>query len=55
MATLASGDRLGFSYLIGADGVNSQVAKQIFGKSFNADTIGFGLEVEVARERLPLQ
>ncbi|TCL08446.1 geranylgeranyl reductase family protein [Shimia isoporae] len=33
--------------LIGADGVNSIVAKHLFGASFNTETIGFGLEIEV--------
>lgn len=53
--TLASGESLEFSFLIGADGVNSQVAKKLFGESFSSKTVGFGLEVEVPRERLPNQ
>jgi geranylgeranyl reductase family protein len=52
---LASGADISFDFLIGADGVNSQVAKSIFGYSFDPDTIGFGLEVEVPRENLPKQ
>ncbi len=32
--------------MIGADGVNSIVAKELFGKSFDTGTIGFGLEIE---------
>jgi geranylgeranyl reductase family protein len=55
VVTLASGESVGFSVLIGADGVNSQVAKRLFGKSFDEKTIGFGLEVEVPRDRMPLQ
>ncbi len=42
-----------YSFLIGADGVNSQVAKEVFGSSFDRDTIAFGLEVEVPKQRLP--
>ena len=53
--TLTGGEQLGFDVLIGADGVNSQVAKQLFGESFNQNTIGFGLEVEVPRHLLPEQ
>ncbi|MCR8547840.1 geranylgeranyl reductase family protein [Salipiger sp. P9] len=44
--TLASGPRLGFSALIGADGVNSAVARQLFGAAFDPATIGFALETE---------
>ena len=32
--------------LIGADGVNSIVARQLFGAAFDRATIGFGLEIE---------
>jgi menaquinone-9 beta-reductase len=52
---LQSGEEVRFRFLIGADGVNSLVAKTLFGTSFNQHTIGFGLEVEVPRERLPSQ
>ena len=45
--SLASGMRLNYEFLIGADGVNSLVAKAIFGRSFGQRTIGFGLEMEV--------
>ena len=49
------GSEFEFDFLIGADGVNSLVARSIFGKSFNKKTIGFGLEVEVPRDDLPKQ
>jgi geranylgeranyl reductase family protein len=44
---LSDGSIFNFDFLIGADGVNSLVAKTIFGEAFNRDTIGFGLEMEV--------
>jgi geranylgeranyl reductase family protein len=47
---LRDGTMLGFSGLIGADGVNSFVAKSLFGRSFNPATIGFGLEIETPLE-----
>jgi len=43
---LADGRRLGFGVLIGADGVNSQVARSLFGRAFDPATIAFALEVE---------
>lgn len=43
---LRSGECFGFRTLIGADGVNSFVAKHLFGRPFDPDTIGFGLEIE---------
>lgn len=52
---LETGEQIQYRYLVGADGVNSRVAKEMFGSSFNEDTIGFGLEVEVPRDKLPLQ
>ncbi len=52
---LEGGEVVKYRYLIGADGVNSQVAKELFGASFDQDKIGFGLEVEVPRESLPDQ
>jgi geranylgeranyl reductase family protein len=55
LISLESGLEISFDHLVGADGVNSAVAKQLFGSSFNADTIGFGLEVEVPRSHLPAQ
>jgi menaquinone-9 beta-reductase len=53
--TLAGGRRIRYGVLIGADGVNSGVAKSLFGSSFDQETIGFGLEVEVPRDALPKQ
>jgi geranylgeranyl reductase family protein len=44
--TLTDGTTITFDILIGCDGVNSSVAKYLFGQSFNPKTIGFGLEVE---------
>lgn len=53
--TLSDGTIIHYMCLIGADGVNSQVAKQLFGSSFDRRTIDFGLEVEVPRDRLAHQ
>lgn len=44
--TLKDGTELGFRVLIGADGVNSFVARHLFGRPFDPQTIGFGLEIE---------
>jgi geranylgeranyl reductase family protein len=55
LTSLESGLEISFDHLVGADGVNSAVAKELFGSSFNADTIGFGLEIEVPRSDLPAQ
>jgi geranylgeranyl reductase family protein len=44
--TLKGGLVLGFGVLIGADGVNSQVARALFGQPFDRARIGFGLEIE---------
>lgn len=48
--TLADGRVLTGHYLIGADGVNSAVARALYGRAFDPAKIGFGLEVELARE-----
>lgn len=45
---LSDGHVLDYSVLIGADGVNSHLAKHLFGRSFKPRKIGFGLEVESA-------
>lgn len=44
--TLKGGPVLGYGVLIGADGVNSQVARALFGQPFDRARIGFGLEIE---------
>lgn len=53
--TLSDGRVVHYGVLIGADGVNSQIARVLFGSSFNQETIGFGLEVEIPRDDLPQQ
>jgi geranylgeranyl reductase family protein len=53
--SFASGETLSFRFLIGADGVNSVVGKNLFGRSFDPATVAFALEVEVPRARLPDQ
>jgi len=49
---LQSGVDLTYDYLIGADGVNSVVAKNLFGESFNQKKIALALEIEVDKGRL---
>ena len=44
---LRSGEELTYDYLIGADGVNSVVAKTLFGESFRKEKITFALELDV--------
>lgn len=44
--TLKGGTQLGYRVLVGADGVNSMVARLLYGRPFDPDTIGFGLEIE---------
>lgn len=44
---LDGGEVVGFKVLIGADGVASPVARHLFGKAFDTDTIGFAYEAEV--------
>ena len=50
---LHTGMEISFDALIGADGVNSLVAKRLFGRSFDPERIAFALEVEVDRARSP--
>lgn len=47
--TLADGRVLQAQALIGADGANSATARALFGRAFDPDKIGFGLEVELDR------
>ncbi len=49
--TTRNGKALQFKTLIGADGVNSFVARHLFGKPFNRKTVGFGLEIETAPQQ----
>jgi geranylgeranyl reductase family protein len=51
--TLTTGPVLGYGVLIGADGVNSQIARALFGQSFDHARIGFGLEIEAEAPHLP--
>ena len=48
--TLADGRVLSYGCLIGADGVQSIVARALFGRPFDPDKIGFALEVEAPAE-----
>lgn len=50
---LKSGRVLSYRWLIGADGVSSAIAKQLYGRAFDPATIGFGLEVEAPRADMP--
>lgn len=50
MLRLDDGKTLHFAILIGADGVNSMVARQLFGRAFDPQRIGFGLELELPRD-----
>jgi geranylgeranyl reductase family protein len=50
---LRSGREIGFDFLIGADGVNSLVAKTLFGRAYDPRTVAFALEVEVERSLDP--
>ncbi|WP_299848789.1 NAD(P)/FAD-dependent oxidoreductase [uncultured Roseovarius sp.] len=43
---MKDGRRIGYGVLVGADGVNSAVARRLFGRSFDRARIGFGLEIE---------
>ncbi|VAV89639.1 Geranylgeranyl/isoprenyl reductase [hydrothermal vent metagenome] len=43
---LGKGQTLEFTALIGTDGVNSMVAKALYGRAFNPGKIGFALEIE---------
>lgn len=49
---LRSGAEMTYDYLVGADGVNSLVAKTIFGSSFDKRKIALALEIEVDKEKI---
>lgn len=51
--TLREGGALEYRVLIGADGVNSAVARSLFGRAYDPATIGFGLEVEAPHDAHP--
>lgn len=44
--SIRGGETLRYEVLIGADGVNSFVARVLFGKPFDPEQIAFGLEIE---------
>ena len=44
--TFGDGRVLQAAVMIGADGIKSAVARALFGRSFDADTVGFGFEIE---------
>lgn len=44
---LDDGTEIGYGVLIGADGATSPLAKQLFGRAFNPERIGFAFEAEV--------
>ncbi|WP_136634535.1 geranylgeranyl reductase family protein [Pseudooceanicola onchidii] len=44
--TVKDGRVLRYKVLIGADGANSGVARALYGRAFDHDRIGFGLEIE---------
>ncbi|WP_135501314.1 geranylgeranyl reductase family protein [Roseovarius aestuariivivens] len=48
--TLEGGQVLRYGVLIGADGVQSFVAKALFGRAFDPEKIGFALEIEAPSE-----
>lgn len=48
--TLGDDTHITFDILIGCDGVNSMVARHLFGRSFDPKTIGFGLEIQAPND-----
>ena len=44
---LSDGTELSAKHIIGADGVNSQIGRSLYGRPFSRKWIGFGLEMEV--------
>jgi menaquinone-9 beta-reductase len=51
---LEDGTEARYRVLIGADGVTSSVARALFGRAFDPDTIGFALEKEMPPEPDPV-
>jgi menaquinone-9 beta-reductase len=51
LCRLRSGQEISYDYLIGADGVNSIVAKAILKNAYNKQKIAIGLEIEVDRAK----
>ena len=51
--SLATGETISWSVLIGADGVQSIVAKALFGRAFDPARIGFALEIEAPNDTDP--
>lgn len=49
---MKDGRRLSYKVLVGADGVNSMVARTLYGKAFDHQRIGFALEIELDGEHL---
>lgn len=49
---LQSGEEISYDHLIGADGVNSTVARTLFGTAYNREKIAFALEMDVDRALL---
>lgn len=49
---MKDGRRLGYKVLIGADGVNSMVARTLYGRAFDHERIGFALEIELDGDHL---
>jgi len=51
--TLHDGTEVAYRVLVGADGVTSAVARALFGRAFDPETIGFALEKEMPPEPDP--
>ncbi len=49
---LPDGERISYRYLIGCDGVNSSVARALYGRPFDPAYVGFALECEVPYDRV---
>lgn len=49
---MKDGRRIDYRVLIGADGVNSMVARTLYGRAFDHERIGFALEIELDGDHL---